>query len=319
MASQWKSLPDLSQEVEVPDSANPALSNLASVAINISLIPDTSGTLNLGSSAKRWSAIYAADIFSNGAITLHADASGVEIYGNGSGSNPGRISLYDADASHLVGFIAPALSETTIWTLPTADGTSGKVLTTNGSAALSFSSTIGNFSSQSSLSGSVVQISAGETLVGSPVTNGLYLMTPNSAALFASPTDASAIQILSGGTTTEEGTGGKIVIKTGDASGVTDGYSENVTIQTGGSLGAGFSGDIVLNPGSHASDADSNGRILVNTIRLKWTGSGGFFQPFVGDAPPAGITPEAGDVYYDTDVNKLMLYNGSTWETVTSA
>jgi hypothetical protein len=47
--------------------------------------------------------------------------------------------LADADSSNYVGFKAPATVTTNkIWTLPSADGTNGQVLSTNGSATLSW-------------------------------------------------------------------------------------------------------------------------------------------------------------------------------------
>lgn len=51
--------------------------------------------------------------------------------------------LYDADDSNYVGFVAGSLSANKVWTLPTADGTSGQALTTNGSGVLSFSTISG--------------------------------------------------------------------------------------------------------------------------------------------------------------------------------
>ena len=46
---------------------------------------------------------------------------------------------YDSDASHYVAFGAPASVTTSLtWTLPAADGTSGQVLSTNGSGVLSW-------------------------------------------------------------------------------------------------------------------------------------------------------------------------------------
>jgi trimeric autotransporter adhesin len=49
----------------------------------------------------------------------------------------------DSDSSHYVGFAAPATVGTNrIWTLPAADGTSGQVLSTNGSGTLSWTTTV---------------------------------------------------------------------------------------------------------------------------------------------------------------------------------
>jgi hypothetical protein len=51
-----------------------------------------------------------------------------------------ELRLADTDSTHYVGFKAPGtVSENKIWTLPAADGTSGQVLTTNGSGVFSFS------------------------------------------------------------------------------------------------------------------------------------------------------------------------------------
>ena len=51
----------------------------------------------------------------------------------------GELRLADSDSSNYVGFKSPAtVSTNKIWTLPSADGTNGQVLTTNGSAALSW-------------------------------------------------------------------------------------------------------------------------------------------------------------------------------------
>ena len=52
--------------------------------------------------------------------------------------------LADSDSSNYVGFKAPAtVSANNVWTLPSADGTNGQVLTTNGSGTLSWSSASG--------------------------------------------------------------------------------------------------------------------------------------------------------------------------------
>jgi hypothetical protein len=51
-----------------------------------------------------------------------------------------ELRLADTDSSHYVGFKSPGTVTTNkVWTLPSADGTSGQVLSTNGSATLSWS------------------------------------------------------------------------------------------------------------------------------------------------------------------------------------
>ena len=53
----------------------------------------------------------------------------------------GAVKLYDNDDSHFVGLQAGSVSSNVTFTLPTADGSNGQVLTTNGSGALSFATT----------------------------------------------------------------------------------------------------------------------------------------------------------------------------------
>lgn len=66
-------------------------------------------------------------------------------------SAAGELRLADSDSSNYVGFKSPAtVSANKIWTLPSADGTNGQVLTTNGSATLSWA-TVGGGTSKTSL------------------------------------------------------------------------------------------------------------------------------------------------------------------------
>lgn len=54
---------------------------------------------------------------------------------------------YDANASHYVAFVAPSTVSTNVtWTLPATDGTSGQVLSTNGTGTLSWSTAAGGVS-----------------------------------------------------------------------------------------------------------------------------------------------------------------------------
>jgi len=56
----------------------------------------------------------------------------------------GAVKLYDNDDSNFVGLQAGSISSDVTFTLPTADGSSGQALTTNGSGALSFSTISSN-------------------------------------------------------------------------------------------------------------------------------------------------------------------------------
>lgn len=71
------------QTTDISGKASLALDNLASVAINTSLISDTDSTDNLGSSAKYWANIYTDKIYLNATATLSGATGGqVTIVGN---------------------------------------------------------------------------------------------------------------------------------------------------------------------------------------------------------------------------------------------
>ena len=59
-------------------------------------------------------------------------------------NNTGAVKLFDDDDSHFVGLQAGSISSNVTFTLPTADGSNGQALTTNGSGALSFSTISSN-------------------------------------------------------------------------------------------------------------------------------------------------------------------------------
>ena len=59
-------------------------------------------------------------------------------------NSTGAVKLYDNDDSNFVGLQAGSISSDVTFTLPTADGSNGQALTTNGSGALSFSTISSN-------------------------------------------------------------------------------------------------------------------------------------------------------------------------------
>lgn len=102
-----------------------------------------------------------------------------------------RFSELTANGSNYVGFKAPAsLSADKIWTLPSADGTNGQVLTTNGSGVLSFITPSAGISWQSSVKTSGFTAVAGE---------GYFCNTTSSAftvTLPATPTAGNQIALV---------------------------------------------------------------------------------------------------------------------------
>jgi len=70
-------------------------------------------------------------------ITLNGSVTGTS---NLTLNSTSELRLADTDSTHYVGFKAPGtVSSNKIWTLPSADGTSGQMLSTNGSGTLSWS------------------------------------------------------------------------------------------------------------------------------------------------------------------------------------
>ncbi|NTW31767.1 MAG: hypothetical protein HGB12_03945 [Bacteroidetes bacterium] len=199
------------------NGANTALSNLASVAINTSLLPASDNSIDLGSSSFYWANAYTKKIYFNASATINSvstnslsilgtnitlgsysniiigdysvfypntslltelgttnrywlktytqklylnstayldgtTAGAIAITGNiGVGTAPGsaldvkgtlRLS---GSSSGYVGLTTASAAGTTTYTLPNADGSNGQVLSTNGSANLSWTTPAGGF------------------------------------------------------------------------------------------------------------------------------------------------------------------------------
>ena len=74
----------------------------------------------------------------DGADVLFKDGGSTVATIRNNGSTTGEIRLYES--ANYVGFRAPALSADQVWLLPTADGSTGQMLSTDGSGALSWAS-----------------------------------------------------------------------------------------------------------------------------------------------------------------------------------
>lgn len=112
-------------------SANQSLTGISSVAMpgatsgTITLTPEaTAGTTSITIPATSGTLVTTAGSAFTGNITLNAQSD---------------LRFADADSSHWVAFQAPAtVAANVTWTLPAADGTSGQVLSTNGTGTLSW-------------------------------------------------------------------------------------------------------------------------------------------------------------------------------------
>lgn len=133
----------------------------------------TSGYLSSGdwlSFSAKQSAITVSSSISAGSVST-ALQNGIELkpYGNTAGqSGELRFTEASGSGSNYVGFKAPdSIGINRIWTLPTIDGTSGQVLTTNGSGVLSWTTGGGG---GGGASGTVTDITAGTGLSGGTIT-----------------------------------------------------------------------------------------------------------------------------------------------------
>jgi len=92
----------------------------------------------------------------------------------------GDLRFFDSDSSNYVAFQAPAtVSSNVTWTLPSADGTSGQALTTNGSGTLSWVSAGGI------PAGTVITVAMNTAPTGYLKANGAVVSRSTYAALFA--------------------------------------------------------------------------------------------------------------------------------------
>jgi len=95
-----------------------------------------------------------------------------------------ELRLADTDSTHYVGFKSPATVTTNrIWTLPAADGTSGQVLSTNGTGTLSWSSAgAGGGIALTDLSVGAEGTASGDGAIAYDNTTGVFTYTPPTAA-----------------------------------------------------------------------------------------------------------------------------------------
>lgn len=112
---------------------------------NTDLLPSTDNARDLGSTAKSWRTLYCETSVLAGNLSLagntlsSTDTNGnINITPNGTGAVVVPLLHLSGSTSGYVGIKAAATAGSTTYTMPAADGTSGQVLSTNGSAALSW-------------------------------------------------------------------------------------------------------------------------------------------------------------------------------------
>lgn len=272
----------------------------------------------------------------NSTITLNAGASGspssdVEIDANtidlfaGDGTSQLVMNFWDGVQTNALGLMPPAtLTGTTTWTLPDGNGSAGQVLTTDGAtpnASLSWSTpSIGVQPNNTYIKWRNAANTADMTVVGVAADDSVSFGDPSGSSLLLFPSSGYAL-LAAGNTSLKE------IDLQADLIEIY-GYSSTVSpsVQWFTSQGKSLtlkipSPDVTANyemtlPGDCGAAA---GLPLVtdgaNPATLSW---GSLFVTMPsGSSDPSGAP--AGAVYFNTGSNKLKMFNGTSWETITSA
>lgn len=238
----------------------------------------------------------------------------------------------DNDAG-FAAFKAPsAFSSNTTYILPVADGTSGQFLSTNGSGVLSWASaSAGANTALSNLSATSINQNlipnASDTLSMGSASNLWSSLSVDSTAgfglrMYKGITEGgqarSNITTPSGITVTTGiiGLHGSVISLTSNNDATNNSTATpDVLIESGNkTAGTGNSGSISLQPGTSAGGA--KGSIKLNADLIN--GNFGVFATFNAAADPTTVTAAKGYIYFNTTTNKLKVFTGTVWETITS-
>ena len=256
--------------------------------------PDGDGVQNLGTASNRWKAFYQTTNY---------------FVETGAGTN-------------YVAFTAPSsIASDVTWTLPNADGSSGQVLSTNGSGTLSWVTASGGGGiALTDLSVGAEASASGDGAISYDNTTGVFTYTPPTAAGISAIT-ASSTDTLTNKTFDANGTGNSLSnVETADiASGSKTG--SDTTLVTGT---AGTNGNLV----SWNADGDAvDSSIVASNVALTdgdtYTGTHDFGGATLeipnGAAPSLSV---AGQIALDTsttDHTALLKYHDGTNEFVIPA
>jgi len=202
----------------------------------------------------------------------------------------------------------------------TQEGNAGPITITAGSGNGTGNGgnlTLQGGNSQSALCGAI-NIQGGGTVDG---TAGNIALTAGSST----NTAGAPIDLLTGEGFTGSGSMTLTTANAGDT-GATTGFISHTTgasdgdtgdfFFTSGNSGSGSSGDWTYTPGT-APTGDQRGRFIVSSLRALF--NAGVVNFFNSSADPTDLsTYLGGDVYFNTTINKLKVYSGTAWETITS-
>ena len=219
------------------------------------------------------------------------------------------------EGSNYVGFEAPSLTGDQIWVLPTADGSDGQFLKTNGSGTLSWATASGGGGASNLNDLGDVTYSSGDLTISSLDTityanGGAAILT---VAATSSGTPGQDLTISAGSTTAASGNtdGGDLLLKSGFADGTgssiigfhtstatsDDAVAERMRIHTNGNVGIGTVSPMNKLQLSHTAVDGNNGLMIVREDTV--TGVDDFlggigFDSTDGNVPSSVLEASAG-------------------------
>lgn len=291
------------------------------ISINRSIRNDGEASYDIGQPNVRFGDAYLSNVYANGMESNHGDlyfdctngpvvmssqAESVELKPYNETVAP-SLAFYNKDATHYAKIKVPdTLAANYTLTLPTTAGTNGYVLSTNGSGALSWVSA-GGITWATPINSSITVDATNTYNIGSAdykINNiyARYLKDSNGVTVFG--IDSHSIN----------DTSGNLIIN----------LSSKSLLDTSGNLSVAWSSRTHYD--STEKEAISwQSRVLKDTSEgssLTWSSTTKLEanKPFVFlNSASDPSSPTAGMVYYNTSANKLKVYTGSVWETVTSA